>query len=284
MSAATTGCNPAARGGGGDEQRPARLLRQRRHAQQKGRGERVTDRNGTQHGLRARALSVAQRTRSLDQRQRIAGAVREQELDHSRRQRPVLGGEQTTAGDLVERLDRERGQAAAVELERRTGTRGDQHGDAFHAQAASRKAQRVRARLVEPLRVVDDDQQRRGGGRRGQQRQDRGTDGEPVNRRGIRARQGSVERAGLRRRQRRHARELRSTQRSEPGERQVRLALDAGDREHAHAGGLLGGPRTQRALADSRLPAHHQNAAALLARCGQQLRDPRAFVFAPHQR
>ena len=109
-----------------------------------------------------------------------------------------------------------------------------------------------------------------------------GTDGEPVNRRGRRARQGASSGAGL------GAgnvatRRARPAQRSEPGERQVRLALDAGDREHAHAGGPLGGPRTQRALADpaspltTRTPLHCSRAATKLRIRAHRLRAPLAW-------
>jgi hypothetical protein len=149
--------------------------------------------------------------------------------------------------------------------------------------AARDERQRVGAGAVQPLRVVDDAEHRSGGGGLGKQVQHRQRE-QPA----IGDDRGSVtERAGpcgvLRRRESVDEVVQRSQQAVHPGERQVRLGLDPGALQDAHAVGEAGGMGEQRGLPDACLAAQHQRPALPAACRREDILDVRAFAPAAIQ-
>ena len=157
--------------GGRDEERVARSRGQRVHAPAERLGEALGQRR------RADGRDVVVPRRELEQRERVAGGRRVQAVDAGRRRAPR---QQRARGCAVEPAEREDGQIAAVEQRRLARPHGEHHGDGIGEQPPQREPQRVGARVVEPVRVVDEHERGRDLRLRGEQAQRRRADGEPV--------------------------------------------------------------------------------------------------------
>ena len=77
--------------------------------------------------------------------------------------------------------------------------------------------------------------------------------------------------------------EVPAQQQVQAGERQFGLGLDAHPAQHRDVGAALRGVVEQRALTDPGLAADHQDAAAPVARVGEQPVDRGALALAPVQ-
>jgi hypothetical protein len=142
--------------------------------------------------------------------------------------------------------------------------------DRLGEQAAEREAERVRARAVQPVRVVDEHGHRLLLGVRGEQAERRRADREPVA--GARRAEGerALERRRLRLRDPVEAGQRRPEQLVQPGERDLRLRRDPAGTQQAHPRRPRRRVLEQRGLADPRLADERQHAAASLARVSEQ--------------
>ena len=175
------------------------------------------------------------------------------------------------------------GQAMRIELPCIAFARPDEDRDRIGLQPAGDEHERLGRRAVEPVRVVDDAQQRlRIGGRR-EQAQDRHRDEEAVLHALGRQPERAPQRGGLHVGQLVGDVEHRPQQLVQPGERQLGLGLDAGAGEHPHPVGARQRVLQQRRLADSRLAAQHEGAAARLPGRVEQAVDGRALAVSAQQ-
>ena len=142
--------------------------------------------------------------------------------------------QQGARGRAVEPAEREDRQIAAVEQRRLAGAHGEHDGDGIGEQPPQREAQRVGARVVEPVRVVDEHERRRDLRLRGEQAQRRRADGEAVAAAARPQRQRPAERRRLGPRDLRELAERRAQQLEQAGERHRRLGLHAARPQHPH--------------------------------------------------
>jgi hypothetical protein len=179
--------------------------------------------------------------------------------------------------------DAQLGQAGRGEPALALADRHDQ-GYSLGVQPPRGERQCRRRRAVQPVRVVDQAQQRAIVGELGEQGQHGHADQQRVSAApggqpprpsqltgpGRRQPERALERLPLRRRERPDAAERRPQQQVHPGERQLRLRLDAGAADHPDAVRGRGDVVKQRGLADTGLAADHQRAAGAGASRGQQ--------------
>ena len=134
--------------------------------------------------------------------------------------------------------------------------------DPVRAEPPGGEAQRLERRLVEPLEVVDHAQHRALLRGEREQPEQRGADRQArLRRRGLEL-ERSVERRRLGGGQPVAQPEHRLAQLGQPGERQLRLALQPARAQHGHAVGALDRRAQQRRLADPGLAAQHEHVAA----------------------
>ena len=124
----------------------------------------------------------------------------------------------------------------------------DQHRDRVRQQAADREQNRLGARRVEPLGVVDQHQHRRLLGVGREQAQRPGADGEPILSAAGPQRQRALQRRGLRCGYADERPEGRAQELEQPGERNVGLGLDPAGAQDPHALGMLGRIRSNAVL------------------------------------
>src|SRR4051794_33482380 len=202
----------------------------------------------------------------LEQRKRVA---------RGRAVEPVRGlrghrAEKPCGGGPVETVEDERRQSGAFEQRRLVRAHPEEHGDGIGDQPAHGEEHRLRARAVEPVRVVDHDEQRLVLGVGRQQAERRRPHREPVARVPGTEGERALERRSLRRRDRRDRAEGRPQQLEQAGERDVRLRLDPARAQDAQVGRALDGGVEQRRLPDPRLADEHQHAARPHARAGDE--------------
>ena len=203
------------------------------------------------------------------------------DLGGDRHVRPL--GEQRVGGGLVEAREPQRRKARRVERPERVVARGEEHGDAFGLDATRDEGERVGARAVQPLGVVDHAQHRRVGGRLGEQVQ-HGQRQQPA----IGARDGSESERTPDRRTLGVGQEVdevahREQQPVQARERQLGLGLDAGAAQDPHPGREACGVGEQGRLPDPGLTAQHQRPAVTRAGRRDQFVDPGAFESAAMQ-
>ena len=170
-----------------------------------------------------------------------------------------------------------------VELARVALARPDQHGDRIGLQAPRDEHERFGRRAVEPVRVVDDAQQRLRLGRRGEQAEHRHRDEEAILHALGRQPERAAQRGGLHVGQLGGAVQHRPQELVQAGEGQLGLGLDAGPGEHAHPVGARQRVLQQRGLADARVAAQHQDAAARGAGRIEQAVDRLALAVSSQQ-
>ena len=150
-------------------------------------------------------------------------------------------------------------------------------------QPPQREAQRVRARVVEPVRVVDEHERRRDLRLRGEQAQGRRADGEAVAAAARPQRQRPAERRRLGPRNPRELAERRAQQLQQAGERHRRLGLHAARAQHPHPVGAPGDGVEQRGLADADLPDEGEDAARARPCVGDEAIEPALLGVAAQQ-
>ena len=145
---------------------------------------------------------------------------------------------------------------------------------------ASDERERLRRRLVQPLRVVDHADDRAASAAVSDSRPSTARRYEER----VRDRAGAeaerrLQRVSLRRGQAVERVEQWCAELMEPGERQLHLGLDTGGAQHEHA--IVGAERVveQRGLADPRLATQHQHTAAAGAGAGEQRAERRQLVL-----
>ncbi len=215
----------------------------------------------------------------LEQGERVAGRRRVQPPGR-------LGGQpadQLSGLVAGQAADLEHRQVGAVEQGRLSGPHGDQHGDRVGHQPPEGEQQRLRARPVEPVRVVDQHRHRALIGLGGQQAQRGGADREPVPGRGRAQRQRLLQRGGLGRRDPLDQGQRGAEQFQQRPERDLRLRLDAAGPQQPQAGRLLRGVAEQCRLADPGLPGQCEHAADARPGPGQGLLDPLPLACAAQQ-
>jgi hypothetical protein len=184
---------------------------------------------------------------------------------------------------LLERRDVVLGQATGLERALLAQPQRREERDLLAAEPARGEGDRLCRGTVEPVRVVDEHEQRLLRRRLREQRQGRRRRREAVVLvRGTQCERG-LERFGLVRGQPVGELEHRPEERVQPGVRELRLGLDAGDRQHAHVGSGLARVLEQRALADPRLAREHEHAAATPPRVLQRRVHDRTLAAAPDQ-
>jgi hypothetical protein len=164
-------------------------------------------------------------------------------------------------------------------MPRRSGGRATHQHDRLGVQPPSDEQQRVRRRLVQPLRIGEQAQQGLLPGHMGEQAEHTQLGQEPVGWAG-RQPEGAAERAGLRPWQSVEPLQDRAQQLVLTSERQLHLGLDPGATQDPEPSRLLGRILQQGALPDSHRAANHQHATTPPARTGQQATDQRT-LFAP---
>ena len=207
-------------------------------------------------------LQVGCARRELEQRERVAcgrpvqlpGCLRR----HLRHQ----------AGRLVagQPADPERGQAGSVEQGRLALTHRDQDRDRVGHQPAEGEQERLRARSVQPLSVVDDHRHRSLLGVGREQAERRGAECEAVLRRPGPQGQGTFQRHGLGFRDLVEQHQSRADEFQQGPERDLCLGLDAARTQQLHPVGPADRELEQRGLADPRLPGQGQHRAGARAR------------------
>ena len=145
------------------------------------------------------------------------------------------------------------------------------------------KQQRLGARAVEQVRVVDEQRERRLLGVGGEQAQRRGADREAVARGRRAERERAPERGRLRPGDPVERAERRAQQLGEPRERDLGLRLDAARAQHAHPPGLPGRVLEQRGLADPGLADEREHAALAVPRLGQEPVERQPLLVAAEQ-
>ena len=204
-------------------------------------------------------LGRRQRPRQLQQRQRVAVRLGDDQIAHPRIERPGQHGVQQRPRVVVPQpLDlelRQPGQLLA-------GNPGREHqADRISSQPPRREPQRLRRSVIEPLLVVDDADQRPLPGHLRQETQHGQTDQEPVRRRAGADAERGPQRIVLRPRQPVEVIEQRCAELVQPGEGQLHLRL------HAHRAGHptplcpVDQVVQQHGLAHAGVAAHHQRPA-----------------------
>ena len=228
----------------------------------------------------AGALVVAERARQLEQRERVAAGDVDQLVAHDRGQGAV---EQGPRLGVAQPGEPQLGQPVRLERARVALARSDQHGDRVGLQPPGDEHERLGRRAVEPVGVVDHAQQRLvvGHGREQAQHGDRDEEavldalgGQP---------EGAAQGRGLDVGELVGEVEDRPQQLVQAGERQLGLGLDAGAGEHAHPVRARQRALQQRGLADPRVAAQHEHAAARVPGRVEQAVDRRALALSAQE-
>ena len=216
--------------------------------------DRVRHRQGRVDRRGAEARSVAA---ELDQRERVAarGGV------HTVAERTRHRRQQRRGGLAVEPRERDRRQIRCVEQRGLALADREQRSDRLRQQAPQREQQRLGARGVEQVRVVDEQQRRRLLGVCREQAERRRSNREAVAGATGAQRERDLERRRLRRGDAREQPQRRAYQLEQRRERDACLGLDAARPQHAQSGGVLLGVTEQRRLADAGLADEREHRA-----------------------
>ena len=219
---------------------------------------------------------IAQPLRLVGERddgERVAAGRRLHPSEHVERHvRSALPDErgrvvEVEAGHLVHR------QAGVDEDGRLPRPHRGQHEDRIGQQPPAGERERLGRGPVEQVRVVDDQPDGTALAAAAQQAQHRGADREPVGDRPLAQRQGDTQGLGLRRRQPVEVVGGHPEQLRQAAERHVLLGLGTGRPEQRHAGRRAERVVGDRGLADARLAAQDEHAAASQPRSGDQAVD-----------
>ncbi|HEV8153738.1 MAG TPA: hypothetical protein VGP78_12430 [Solirubrobacteraceae bacterium] len=218
-----------------------------------------------------------QRARQLEQRERVAGAGLHEPRGDVRGHLLV---QEAPGSPRVQAGERESGQAVGHERAAFAVTRREEQHDALRLEPARCEDERVAGRAVEPMRVVGDAEDRPRVGRLREQAEHSQRDPEPVGDVVVGQGERCPQRGGLRLGQRGQVVKRGARQLMQPGEGQLRLRLHARAAQHGHPVGARDGVGHQGGLADARLAADHQHAAATLARAVEQRLDDLLLTLA----
>jgi hypothetical protein len=263
-----------------EQEHPSRVVRQRRHPGHEGLLDALIERQVEAQRCAARELVVAERAGQLEQGEWIAAGDADELLAHDRGQGAV---EEACRLGCAQPRERQLGQPGRVEMPRVTLARPDEHGDRIGLQAPGDEDERVGGGAVEPVRVVDHAEQWLRIGRRREQAEHGHRDDEAILDAVRGQAEGAAQGGSL------DVGELVGEVEDGPqhlvqsGERQLGLGLDAGAREHAHPPGACHGALQQRGLADARLAAQDEDAAARAPGPVEQAVDRRALALSPQQ-
>ena len=215
----------------------------------------------------------------LDQRKRVAGGGSVQALGGRRRQ-PAQKGRRLAAGQAGEP---QRRQIGPVEKRRVAVADRDQDRDRVGHQPAEREQQRLRARAVEPVGIVDQDRHGALLGVRREQAEGGRPDREPLLSRAAPQRERTFERNSLWLRDPIEHRQRRPQQLEQSGERNLGLGLDPARAQDAHPGGAGSRVVEQRRLPDPRLPHQRKRRAGARARALERPLDRLALPVTTDQ-
>ena len=230
---------------------------------------------------RGSELELVRIAGQLDQSQGVAGGGAVQPLRGSGGQpmeerRGVLGAQSAnpTGGDV-----------GAVEQRRIPLADGDQHRDRIGHQTPEGEQQRLGARIVEPVSIVDEHGDRGLLGVRRQQAERRRTHREALLGQPGTQRQGSLERHRLRPGNPIERDQGRAQQLEQRRERDLRFGLDPPRSQdpHAGAGGSIGGIVEQHGLADARLAHQRERCARARPRLPEDAVYLLALALTPQQ-
>ena len=276
------GREPAGVVRGGDEQQPLCRLRQPPHTVEEDPLDPLRQRQRRRQRLRAGELRRAERTRNLEQGERVAPGVLDELVAHVRRD--LHRSRAARAAARPRRTPRppssSTGRSGASKRRDPVVARREQQHDPLRVEPARDEEQRVRGRCIEPVRVVDQGEYRSSLRERRQQLQDGDRDEEAVIPGPVAEAECAAQGSLLRRRQRIQIVERGPNELMQRGERQLRLGLHAPRADDAHVCRPLARVLEQGRLADPRLAAESEDAAPRRARPVEQLADPRALLVA----
>ena len=234
--------------------------------------------------LLAAALGRAEQRRQLADRQRVATGRRPQPAGHLGIDGALAAARDQARGRLrPEPAERQPLHPLGLEGPQLPLAGGEQQRHPVGPDPPRREEQRVLRGPVKPVGVVDDRQQRPllGGG--GQQAERRGADGEAIALARLTEPEGAGERPRLPLGDLPEPIEQRPADVVQAGELELGLGLDTTGTDDGHPLRPRGGVVEQRRLADPRLAAQQQGAAALGAGGGEQLLDPLPLGLAANQ-
>lgn len=266
----------------GDQEKRARLQGRVAHAREEG----LLDPSADGHRLVQRfepcELSFAQCRRKLEERQRVAAGSFDEPVTGLRRDAHVVV-DQRSRRSRVQSVDTQLGQGRSLEPAVLALASGEHHHDRFGPQPPCYEDECLRGGVVEPLRVVDQAQQRTLSRCVREQAQDCQRDEKSLLASASRQAERSAERVGLRIREPAHVSHRREQELVRRGERELRLRRDADTAQNEHVTSLLACVLEQRRLADSRVAANDESAAARSAGAVQELADPDLLRIAAEQ-
>jgi hypothetical protein len=269
--------------GRGDEQREPLRRGQGVQTRREHRLEAPVSRDGVADRLVPRALGVAERSRELDEGERVPAGRTQQPLAHVARQRAVAALDEALRIVRGERRDLDLGDAGRVERDLVTGTGREDEQDGICAHAPRGEEEGAAGGLVDPVGVVDEAEERRVLGRAGEQAE-HGREGRERSRLRRRAeRERGAQRGGLDGGEAIEVPQHGPKQRRERGEGQLRLGLDAGRAQDQEAVRSRGERRDDRRLADAGLAAQDDAASAPAARLLEERRQQAELSFPPDQ-
>ena len=220
----------------------------------------------------------------LQQRERVPAGLTVETVGQFLAERLIpLVPEQLGRRPRVQALEPQGRQVGAVEQRRLALAHGQDDRDRIGDQAAEREQQGIRARPVEPVRVVDQHGDRGFLRIGGQQAEGGRAHGEAARRAGRPERQRALQCLGLRVGDLVDPGQRRAQQLEQAGERDVSLGLHPAGPEHVHAGRLLLGVGEQRRLADPGLPHDGEHAAAARAGIVEQPDERLLLVITAEQ-
>jgi hypothetical protein len=225
-------------------------------------------------------LVIGEYQRQLEQGERVSPGSADEILTHPRGQRAV---EQGAGVGVAQSGKPQLGQPVRVELAGIVLARCDEHCDRIGVQTPRHEHERVGRRAVEPVRVVDHAQQRLRVCGRGEQAQDGHRDEEAVLHAVGRQPERAPQRSVLHGRQLVGALQDGPQQLVQARERQLGLGLHGRAGEHPHAVGALPCVCQQRGLADPRLAAQYEDAAARGPGCIEHAVDRLALAVTAEQ-
>ena len=231
----------------------------------------------------ARQVRRGQRSRQLEDRQRVAARLRDEPVADALVEPARDDGREQGARVLLgEPSERQLRQADQLALVRRLA-HGEDDRHRLGQQPSRDEAQDLAGSGVEPLGVVDEAQQRALRGDLGQQAERGQGDQEAVGRGAGRQAQRDAQRGLLGLRERAEPTEHRRAELMQSRERQLHLGLDPGDPGDAEARRLPSAMVQQRRLADARLAADDQHCALPAADVLQQPVERLALAGSPQQ-
>ena len=231
-----------------------------------GQGQRLGDPPAAGGGI------VRDHPRQLDQRHRITDGLAEHLRPHVSARRARLLVQQAAGVRGGERLKPQLRESPVEARGRSLSPGADKHHQPLRVKAAAGERQRLQRAAVEPVSVVDDQEHRGTLGKIRQQGQQANPGQERVggSRVGVKT-EGPKQRPCLPAGKARDAGQHRPQELMQPGEREPRLRLPAGDRQHPRSRrpGPLGRVCQQRGLAHAGLTDHQQHLAHWRGRINQ---------------